>query len=186
MKKFSINPLALLAFMFLVNASPAAFAQQELEQKSQQELIGIIQAQQEALDDLAAQLRQADTPLLTARQEVLTSYYAALTQQNQTIVALLQKQESVFNFQDHASYAILIIVILICTAGVVFSYLELENARSAGKSNITVGVSGIQITSALSGILVLTLSLGFLYLFLDRVYEIDEVRVPTINQPQGG
>lgn len=149
-----------------------------------------------------------DEELAAAARKVEMTYYEAQTQQNLTISALLKKQEDIFLYQDIASYTLLVVVVVVTMAGVLFSAKELNRsiaaseaaearaieAAKAGKpqvaadgtpmavpNNIKVGFDGIQITSALTGVTVLTLSLAFLYLFLQEVYEIDSVRVPHIE-----
>lgn len=180
---------------------------------SQEDLATIAKAQEAALLDLAAQLDKLkvaaspDEELAAAARKVELTYYEAQTQQNQTISALLKKQEDIFLYQDIASYTLLVVVVVVTMAGVLFSAKELNRsiaaseaaearaieAAKAGKpqvaadgttsvpNNIKVGFDGIQITSALTGVTVLTLSLAFLYLFLQEVYEIDSVRVPHIE-----
>lgn len=201
--------------LLLVWAPRLATAQDEnhYAAMSQEDLATIAKAQEAALLDLAAQLDKLkvaaspDEELAAAARKVELTYYEAQTQQNQTISALLKKQEDIFLYQDIASYTLLVVVVVVTMAGVLFSAKELNRsiaaseaaearaieAAKAGKpqvaadgttsvpNNIKVGFDGIQITSALTGVTVLTLSLAFLYLFLQEVYEIDSVRVPHIE-----
>lgn len=201
--------------LLLIWAPRLATAQDENQYAamSQEDLATIAKAQEAALLDLAAQLDKLkvaaspDEELAAAARKVELTYYEAQTQQNQTISALLKKQEDIFLYQDIASYTLLVVVVVVTMAGVLFSAKELNRsiaaseaaearaieAAKAGKpqvaadgttsvpNNIKVGFDGIQITSALTGVTVLTLSLAFLYLFLQEVYEIDSVRVPHIE-----
>jgi hypothetical protein len=180
---------------------------------SQAELAEIAKAQEEMLIDLGAQLdtlkatAKPDGALAGAVRDVEITYYQAHAQQNRTIAALLQKQEDIFLYQDIASYTLLVVVVMVCIAGVVFSAKELNRSIAAAEAaekratglsakgqaadtpangtptpnNIKIGFDGLQITSALTGVTVLTLSLGFLYLFLQEVYQIDAMRVPHIE-----
>ncbi len=206
---------AIIAVTVCVVVSGAGAAQpDDLSALSKEELLTIASNQRLALTELGAQLETltaartenaVDPAIEAAFLEVRLSYYAAQKQQNDTIVALLKEQEAVFDYQDRASYTLLVLVVVICSAGVVFSGYELTKTvrtdsttghptggeKPAGgdvgaqsPTKLSIGASGIQITSALTGILVLTISLAFLYLFLKEVYAIDTVRVPTINGSQ--
>ena len=161
------------------------------------------------LDVLKAQAQaQQDEALKEAIRNVRLTYYQAQEQQNRTIAALLEKQEDIFLYQDIASYTLLVIVVVVTMAGVLFSAKELNRSIAAAEAaekriaharmegtpggpqegaapgvpnNIKIGFDGIQITSALTGVTVLTLSLAFLYLFLQDVYRLEAVRVPHIE-----
>ncbi|WP_262691884.1 hypothetical protein [Kordiimonas aestuarii] len=187
----------------------AAKSQEELAMiaKAQEDILNDLSAQ---LDELKAQ-QVTDPATLAAMKDVELTYYEAQTQQNRTIAALLRKQEDIFLYQDVASYTLLVMVVVITMAGIIFSAKELNRSVAVappvadpGKkepdptaregegaapqpapqpipNNIKIGFSGIQITSALTGITVLTLSLAFLYLFLKEVYQIEAIRVPHIE-----
>ncbi|WP_417449293.1 hypothetical protein [Kordiimonas sp.] len=214
-----------IVIAFLLPLAAHASGDNPYAEKSQAELAEIAKAQEDILNDLAAQLdqlkaqRAPDPAVLAAAKEVEIAYYKAQTQQNKTIAALLLKQEDIFLYQDIASYTLLVMVVVITMAGIVFSAKELNRSMAAAPpaantdstidratdnmtaetgpknttapqaipNNIKIGFSGIQITSALTGITVLTLSLAFLYLFLKEVYQIEAVRVPHIeDQAQTG
>lgn len=181
-------------------------SQEELAQlaTAQEEALSDLGEQLAALELESQAAHVLDPDIANAIKEVKLTYYQAQAQQNKTIAALLKKQEDVFVYQDFASYVLLIVVTIIALAGVVFSAKELNRAIavpmpekltreektdktepptavSGNPTKIKIGFSGIQITSALTGILVLTLSLAFLYLFLQEVYQIKPVRVPNIS-----
>ena len=152
-----------------------------------------------------------DKAVANAIHDVQLTYYQAQAQQNRTIKALLQKQEDIFLYQDIASYVLLVIVTIVTLSGVIFAALELKRSLAAAPqakaansaatqhqrtgeetepapeaavatpNDIKIGFSGIQITSALTGVTVLTISLAFLYLFLHEVYKLEPVRVPHIE-----
>jgi len=206
---------AALAGLLLVCITVLAHAQDDnrFQALSQSELAEIAKAQEEMLIDLGAQLdtlkatTKPDGALAKAVHEVEITYYQAQAQQNRTIAALLQKQVDIFLYQDIASYTLLVVVVVVCMAGVLFSAKELNRSLAAAEAaekraaeqaskgnvqgaaenntpapnNIKIGFDGLQITSALTGVTVLTLSLGFLYLFLQEVYQIDAMRVPHIE-----
>lgn len=205
---------ALVAFCLIAGIT-AVKAQDEnhFATLSQAELAAIAKAQEDLLVNLGAQLDTLkasavpDGDLAKAVREVEVTYYQAQAQQNRTIAALLQKQEDIFLYQDIASYTLLVVVVVVCMAGVRFSAKELNRSIAAAEAaekraaeqgakgqagnapangapvpnNIKIGFDGLQITSALTGVTVLTLSLGFLYLFLQEVYQIDATRVPHIE-----
>ncbi|MEC9431735.1 MAG: hypothetical protein VYD87_02410 [Pseudomonadota bacterium] len=100
-------------------------------------------------------------------------------------VAWRSHQASVYAWQLLASYVTLGIVVVVTLGGLglaVFEILgavrmaEAAAARGAAadraQSSLTLSPNQMQITSAVTGVVVLALSLGFLFLFLDRVYPI--------------
>ena len=92
----------------------------------------------------------------------------------------------VLQWQSFAAYMILFMVLAVTGLGVYLSYIEVKaslatpekalEAISQETSNtpteLVVSFQKLQVTSAVIGVVILVLSLGFLYLFLDRVFEL--------------
>lgn len=51
------------------------------------------------------------------------------------------------------------------------------------RHSITLSATSLQVTSAITGVIILVISLGFLYLFVDKVLELKPVDLVTQNQP---
>jgi len=88
----------------------------------------------------------------------------------------------VFEWQLLSSRIIFVLVILIVVVGLYFSWLQFmaglkENANPE-KMSTTVEASpmgGIKVSSPVLGVIILTLSLAFFYLYLVHIYPINEI-----------
>ncbi len=97
-------------------------------------------------------------------------------------VAGFDHRARVFEWQLLSSRIIFVLVILIVVVGLYFSWLQFiaglrENANPE-KMSTTVEASptgGIKVSSPVLGVIILTLSLVFFYLYLVHVYPITEV-----------
>jgi hypothetical protein len=171
-----------LAFGLLV--LPALAAAQEPDPAAELAAAQALNAElMEALGTLAAKLDQAETPLAAQRQELAQARY-------QHAIDLLAHRTAVFRWQLVSSYVVLGIVALVTLAGLVFSAAQLFNALrlSQPQDNIDLEISAskVRITSSVVGVVVLTLSIVFLFLFLDRIYEIREIGAPPAQETAAG
>jgi hypothetical protein len=117
-------------------------------------------------------------------------------------IFLLQRARDAYEWQQIASWFVLFLVTFVVVAGVLFAGYQLywslqpfpKHARGAAAtgaksgaggsgtgpeataaSDFSVGAQGIRITSSTVGVVVLTISLVFLYLFIIHVYPITPV-----------
>ena len=88
----------------------------------------------------------------------------------------------VFEWQLLSSRIIFVLVIMIVLAGLYFSWLQfqvgLKGAGDGEDMTTTVEASvsgGIKVSSPILGVIILTLSLVFFYLYLVHVYPISEI-----------
>ena len=159
--------------------------------KMTDEEIPRLRAEIAARDRLIADLRGADD-LTEARIRMDRAYLDSWTAYYDHLEALRGHTRAVFAWQQFASDATLWLVVLVVLAGVGLSVYEITNsvrraeraaarggAEGAAPSSLTLSPGQVQITSAITGVVVLALSLGFLFLFLDRVYDIDEVHLKS-------
>ncbi|MCB1492689.1 MAG: hypothetical protein KDJ77_12985 [Rhodobiaceae bacterium] len=90
-------------------------------------------------------------------------------------------RSDVFAWQLLSSKLIFALVVAIVLLGLYFSWLQFHASYRGnaghGDTDTTVelGTTGIKITSPVLGVIILTLSLAFFYLYLVNVYPIDEV-----------
>jgi len=109
-----------------------------------------------------------------AMQQALKAYY------DYRIVGY-EHRKSVFTWQLLSSKMIFVIVILLVTAGIYFSWLQFIKGLSAdrgGSSTETTfeaSASGIKVSSPVLGVIILVISLAFFYLYLVYVYPIEEI-----------
>jgi hypothetical protein len=106
--------------------------------------------------------------------------------------AVMAHRQNAYKWQEHASTVVLILVVLVVVSGVAFSGYQLYKSVNIPKAMPTgaaptpevhsegnlatdfrVSQQGIQITSSVVGIVVLAISLAFLYLFIANVYPIN-------------
>lgn len=103
---------------------------------------------------------------------------------------------AVLNWQLWAGWLILLLVFGVASLGIFLSYQEvigglrkskkddelvknkelqaaLANASASEKTELILSLQKIQVTSAITGVVILVLSLGFLYLFVDRVFSLN-------------
>ena len=152
--------------------------------------------------------------IAAARTHAIRSFYEATASVNQSANDLRQQQVEIFRWQTTASNWLLFVVVVICLSGVLFAGYEMHSTRkivtqavpkaesSDGKDgqdalqggavfSATLEPKKIQFNSALIGITVMCLSLGFLYLFLQEVYRIRPIdlagatkETTFVNKPQ--
>lgn len=147
-------------------------------------------------------LKQLDDPELAKAQKVSRiAYYASLSDEYAHLGALRDRMRDAFDWQRRASDVTLVLVVVVTLSGVGLSFYEiLSSVRRAeaaakrgvvgdsGTSTLTLSPGQLQVTSAITGVAILALSLGFLYLFLDRVYQVDVISssiVADAHSPAG-
>lgn len=109
---------------------------------------------------------------------------------------LREHSVAVLEWQLAAGWSILLLVLGVTGLGIWLSYLEvmgslqntekkdaliknndlqaaLNSASPSEKTELILSLQKIQVTSAITGVVILVLSLGFLYLFVDRVFSLN-------------
>ena len=90
----------------------------------------------------------------------------------------LEHRKNVFIWQDISTKVIFAVVIALVVIGVWFAWLQfrrgMQEAAEVDQANHTVeiGTKGVKVSSPVLGVIILTLSLGFFYLYLIYVYPI--------------
>jgi hypothetical protein len=83
-------------------------------------------------------------------------------------------RSAAFTFQSFSTALLLTLTILIVLAGLAFSYLEFRRGRESS-TTIKFGATSIEVSSNIIGIVVLSISLAFAYIYFDKAYKISEV-----------
>lgn len=81
-----------------------------------------------------------------------------------------------FTWQYYATIMIFITVMLIVYSGLILSFIHFKNdlkTKQKTENEIEVGSSGIKLRSSVIGLIILTLSLAFFYLYLTHAFEIE-------------
>jgi hypothetical protein len=176
--------------------APGARSQQSAPASIPSDIASLQKAVQErdrALAELTTQIQQADAvtkeeraTLAEAKLKALSSYYVSQASNYQNGDRLREYQQRVLSWQVSAANWLLLVVVLVALSGIVFAGYELVATRrligsaksvprgdaepGSGTTTIIIEPTKIHITTAVVGIVVLGLSLGFLYLFIKEVY----------------
>lgn len=113
-----------------------------------------------------------DAETKAALQRSLTAYYDYRT-------SGFEHRRQVFAWQLLSSKIIFASVIALVAVGLYFSWLQfrvsLAGSGSAETTTIEASTSGLKVSSPILGVIILTLSLVFFYLYLIYVYPIVEI-----------
>jgi hypothetical protein len=141
--------------------------------------------------DAAAQLQEAQDMIRLLNQKLdamngpigqaQTQYWLARYQHEQD---LMSASKATLEWQLFASNVLLWVVILVAAAGVVYSGLQLAIAAKTGKqrdTSLEISAQRVRVTSSVVGIIVLALSIAFLLIFVDEVYQIRPLEPATVS-----
>lgn len=93
----------------------------------------------------------------------------------------LNHAKRVFMWNHISSVVIFFTVLIVIFAGLYFSYLQFQNSilpnkdKDTSASTVKLGTGGLEVSSSIIGLLILVISLAFLYLYLDNVYPVTVV-----------
>jgi hypothetical protein len=133
-----------------------------------------------------------DPAVKKARDDAATSYFTAVKQGNEAILAqyehnkwALKNREAALLYQQWAGKIIFIVVLLLVFVGVAFSGIQffislnrVKKARGSESSDLTTieaSWQGFKMSSSILGVIILGISLLFFYLYLAIVFEITVV-----------
>ena len=130
-------------------------------------------------------IREASEPVSTvsdSTDDFLSSYFNLKpSAMDEYYEFSINHRKRAFNFQYYSSIFIFITVLLIVYSGLVLSYLNFRQnlkTNTTQESEFEIGKSGIKIRSSVIGLIILTISITFLYLYLRYVYIISEIGAP--------
>ncbi len=108
------------------------------------------------------------------QQEAVAEYFHHVIESN-------EHQRRVFQWQLLSAKIIFAIVILLVAAGIYFAAVQFHHGIRTGKSSeqeteFEASLKGIKVSSPVLGVIILTISLAFFYLYLVHVYPIEFVR----------
>ncbi len=100
---------------------------------------------------------------------------------------IMEMNERIYDAQLISSYVVLTLVGLVVLAGVCFSGFQLINALSVAgvqpSNDLEVSAGKVRITSSVVGIIVLVISIVFLYIYISQVYHIKSIDPYAANVP---
>ena len=95
---------------------------------------------------------------------------------------VLRHTKNVFILQYIKSIIIFFVVLIIVFTGLYFSFIQFkrstnilnsENSNSEINTTLKIGAGSIEVSSSILGLLILVISLAFLYLYLEEVHRIE-------------
>ncbi len=92
----------------------------------------------------------------------------------------LDHRKKVFNWQYYSSIIIFVTVLLIVYSGLILSFMHFRQSLKSNldsETEMEIGKMGIKVRSSIIGIIILLISVSFLYLYLAHVYQIKEVGI---------
>ncbi|MES2540987.1 MAG: hypothetical protein V4583_10460 [Pseudomonadota bacterium] len=140
----------------------------------------------EALSAKVEELEAAKAVGYLAAQE---RYYKAEIEYMEFQEELRAHTISVLAWQKFASYVILALVVFITALGGLLAYREVMKAIELGlpkESSMELAAHRFQITSAVTGVVILVLSLFFLLLFVERVFQLNPTNLAAGESLAGG
>lgn len=93
----------------------------------------------------------------------------------------LEHRQRVFAWQYYSSIVIFVVVILLVASGIYFAAVQFHQGVLQGRpgaetaTQLEAGTSGVKVSSPVLGVIILTLSLAFFWLYLRYVYPISEI-----------
>ncbi len=88
----------------------------------------------------------------------------------------LSHRQQVLEWQHLSTQIILFVVLILVSMGLYFAWLQFKSGRSEQTATeIEISTERLKISSPVLGVIILTLSLAFFYLYLVYVYPIQEV-----------
>ncbi len=107
------------------------------------------------------------------QQESISEYFRHIMETN-------RHQRDVFRWQLFSAKIIFATVIILVIAGIYFAAVQFhhglkQNKTEAQETEFEASIKGIKVSSPVLGVIILTISLAFFYLYLVHVYPIDFV-----------
>lgn len=134
--------------------------------------VSILQDQIKRLAGENTKLRQQSASI---DPDLLKAYNQAKKREYNYYTDLMDANVRALFAQQIASYVILILVFLVVVSGVLFSGFQLWKSVSIGvqsNSDFELSAGKVRVTSSVVGIVVLTISLVFLFIYTQEVYQI--------------
>jgi hypothetical protein len=111
------------------------------------------------------------------------AYIEAERKYYEYLAAIMDIRIRAFQTQRLASNVILLLVVLVVVAGIMFAGFQLWKSVSVAgvqqSNELELSASKVRVTSSVVGVVVLTISLVFLYIYTKEVYHISEVALQS-------
>jgi preprotein translocase subunit SecY len=91
----------------------------------------------------------------------------------------LEHRRLALEYQYASSIVIFSIVVIIVLCGLIFSWLEFKKGQNT-TTTLKFSQDGVEISSQIIGLIILVISLGFAYLYIDKAYPINEISTQNV------
>ena len=176
---------ALILYLLGSFASGQSRAVEQPSSEQFQTQIAILQDQIKKLQTNNAELQQRVT---TIDPDLGEAYKQAKKKEYAYYVDLMDANVKAFYAQRIATYVILILVFIVVVSGISFAGFQLWKGVSAAgvqsNSEFELSASKVRVTSSVVGIVVLTISLVFLFIYTQQVYQVHLIDVSAASSGQ--
>jgi hypothetical protein len=108
--------------------------------------------------------------------DLRSAYLEAKKKEYEYVTKVMELNIEAFNAQRWSAYAILFLVVVVVISGISFSGFQLWKSISVAgvqtTNELELSASKVRITSSVVGIIVLMISLAFLYIYTMQIYQI--------------
>jgi hypothetical protein len=161
--------LAVALSVILVSSSVAAESNEDTEPTREQ-----LQTQISIMQDYIKQLEAGQNA--PAPAELQQAYLETRKKEYQYLTALMDVNLAAFQAQRVAGNVVLALVVLVVVAGTGFAGFQLWKSVTVGgvqgSSDLELSASRVRVTSSVVGVVVLTISLVFLYIYAHEIYQL--------------
>jgi hypothetical protein len=166
---------ALLAIVLLLLGTAPTHTQPASEPEPTREQL---QTQISILLDQIKALQAANTNTQAASidPDLRSAYLEAKKKEYEYVTKVMELNIEAFNAQRWSAYVILFLVVVVVISGISFSGFQLWKSISVAgvqtTNELELSASKVRITSSVVGIIVLMISLAFLYIYTMQIYQI--------------
>ena len=168
----SLAAICMASALLFVSFSCLAFAQSSPANEPTREQL---QTQIAIMKDYIKKLEE-NAGNRSVDPELQKAYIAVQKKRYEYLAAVFQINIDAYRAQQTASTVILFLVVFVVAAGILFAGFQLWKSVSVAgvqsTSDLEVSASKVRVTSSVVGVVVLTLSLVFLYIYTKEVYHI--------------
>ena len=142
--------------------------------------------QSAAIAALQAQVAELQAQVTGLNAPVFAKYRAWESASYDEKIRLLTHRAKMYEGQDFSGAVMMWMSFAVVIVGLALSAAQLIVAMRVGRKDdgtIDLSMTGLKVTSSVTGLLILAMSLGFTYVFIDKVYTIHDVQVAEGKAP---
>lgn len=166
-----------LAIFFVLAGTPA-----RADDTNSEPTVAQLHTQIDIMKDQVQKLQKANADLqaqsAAANQDLYNAWVQLQKKQYGYYGELMDSNVKTFFAQQIASYVVLFLVFVVVSAGIIFSGFQLWKGVATGvqsDTNLEISAASVRVTSSVVGVVVLTISLVFLFIYAHEIYHIKEL-----------